>query len=64
MKGYKRFKAYLVEHDIRQTEIAELLGVSKNYVNRVINGVGNSDFSGKEIKMICDTYQISSEIFF
>lgn len=63
MNGYKKFKAHMVEHGIKQKDIADLLNISVAKVNQALNGRKNSDFTGKEIKKICETFNISSDIF-
>ena len=63
MNGYKKFKAYMAEHGIKQKDIVDLLNVSASKVNQAINGTGNCDFTGQEIKKICETYDISADIF-
>lgn len=63
MAGYKKLKAYMVMHGIKQKEIASLLQISIAKVNQSINGTGNCDFTGQELKKICENYKISADIF-
>jgi DNA-binding XRE family transcriptional regulator len=56
-----KFKGYLVENKIRQTEIAKLLQLSPVTVNQKING--SLCFTFPEVELICDTYGISPNIF-
>lgn len=64
MKGYKRFKAYLVEHDIQQGEVANMLEISRARFNMILNGKRGADFTGTQIKTLCDHYHISADTFF
>lgn len=60
---YYKLKAFLVQNNITQKELAELLGKSLSALNQNINGTGG-DFSIKEIRLICNTYHISADLFF
>lgn len=55
------FKAWLAMNRISQTEVAKVLGVTLQAVNSKVNG--RSDFTLKQIKKICETYDISADIF-
>ena len=55
------FKGWLTSHNIKQSEIAELLGVSYNAVNNKVNG--KQAFTLAQVAKICDTYNISADIF-
>ena len=56
-----KFKAWLVEHGIKQDEIAELLGIDVSNANQKING--NQNFTLPQVQKICDKYDISADIF-
>lgn len=60
---YLKFKAFLVENNISQSELARLLGKSKSAVNQNINGTGG-DFSLEEVRLICQKYNISADEYF
>ncbi|MDF2530873.1 MAG: cro/C1-type DNA-binding domain protein [Clostridia bacterium] len=60
---YYKFSSFLKERGIGQKEVAELLGKSKSALNQNINGTGG-DFSISEVRLICNTYKISSDEFF
>ena len=60
---YYKLKAFLVQNNIAQKELAKLLGKSTPALNQNINGTGG-DFSIKEIRLICNTYHISADLFF
>lgn len=55
------FKAWLVQNDITQTEIAKLLNISLTSANAKING--RADFTLRQIRTICSKYNISADIF-
>ena len=56
------FKLWLVEHHVKQKEIAELLGISQTHTNLKVNG--KQPWTVKQIEKICDTYGISANLFF
>ncbi len=60
---YSRFKAWLSENGIRQSELAELLGKDRATVNLNLNG-GRGDFSMEDVRKICVHYGISADEFF
>ena len=55
------FKGWMVENNIKQSELAELLGISLQSVNLKVNG--KQDFSLPQISIICGHYGISADIF-
>lgn len=55
------FKAWLVAHNITQSEVAEMLGISFAAVNAKCNG--RSCWSLPQIKKICSKYNVSADIF-
>ena len=57
-----KFKAYCVEHGIKQSEIAEVIGISIQNANLKING--KQDFTLPQIKIICEHYGISADEYF
>ena len=60
---YSKFKAYMDENNIRQEELAMLLGKTTSSVNQNLNGTGG-DFSMREVRKICLAYNISSDMYF
>lgn len=58
---YLRFKGYLVENRIKQTEIAKLLNLSPVTVSQKINGYLH--FTFPEVEKICDKYGLSADFF-
>lgn len=61
MEQILSFKGWMVENNIKQAEIAELLGISLQSVNLKVNG--KQDFSLPQISAICEKYGISADIF-
>lgn len=57
-----KFKGWLVEHKIKQSDIAELLDITVENVNAKVNG--RQDFTLSQVKKICDAYSISADDFF
>ena len=57
-----KFKGFCAEHDIKQKEIAELLGIDISNVNLKMNN--KQPFTLEQIKTICNTYHISADDFF
>lgn len=60
---YTKFKAFLDERGINQSEVAKLLGKSPSAFNQNLNGTGG-DFSVSEIRLICSTFNISADEYF
>lgn len=55
------FKGWMAENNIKQSEIAELLGISIQSVNLKVNG--KLDFSLPQVRTICERYGVSADIF-
>lgn len=55
------FKGWMAENNVKQYEIAELLGISIQSVNLKVNG--KVDFTLPQISTICNKYNISADIF-
>lgn len=60
---YTKFKAFLDENGVKQSEVAELLKKSTSALNQNLNGTGG-DFSIAEVRIICQRYSISSDEYF
>lgn len=54
------FKAWLVINGITQRELAEVLGLSFQSVNKKVNG--KEDFSLDQARKICKHYHISADL--
>ncbi|WP_067142195.1 helix-turn-helix domain-containing protein [Oceanivirga salmonicida] len=63
MKGYTKFKVFLVENNIKQKDIAELLNNTVNTVSSKINKSNGYRFSLDDIKILCDTYNLNPDMF-
>jgi transcriptional regulator with XRE-family HTH domain len=57
-----KFKGYCAEHGIKQKEVADLLGITIESVNRKING--KEPFTFEQVKKLCDHYKISADVYF
>lgn len=57
-----KFKGYCAEHNIRQKEISEVLGITIANVNEKING--KQPFTLDQIRILCKTYSISADEYF
>ncbi len=55
------FKGWMAENKVKQTEIADLLGISLQAVNLKVNG--KMEFSLPQVRAICAKYGISADIF-
>lgn len=60
---YTKFKAFLDEKGVIQSEVADMLGKSTSAINQNLNGTGG-DFSVAEIRVICSNYDISADEYF
>ena len=56
-----KFKGWLAENKITQTELAEVLDLSMTSINKKVNG--KEDFTLPQIKAICEKWSISADIF-
>lgn len=61
-KSYDKFKGWLVEHRIKQSEVAELLGITEANLNLKLNG--KQDISIEQVRTICAKYGISADTYF
>lgn len=57
-----KFKGYCAEHNIKQSEVAEILDISVQQVNRKING--KEAFTLEQVKILCKHYEISADEYF
>lgn len=57
-----KFKAYCAEHEIKQKEIADVLGIkSVSNVSLKING--KQPWTLEQVQTLCQHYGISADIF-
>lgn len=57
-----KFKGYCAEHNIKQVDLAELLGINVANVNEKVNG--KQPFTLEQVKTICKKYSISADEYF
>lgn len=57
-----KFKGYCAENGIKQSEIAEILGITTQSVNRKLNG--KEPFKLSQVKILCEHYKISADEYF
>lgn len=62
MKGYPKVKGFLVEHGIKQKDVAVILDITVSTFNNKLNGVG--DFTMTEVRKMCYELGIDANIFF
>lgn len=57
-----KFKGFMAENGIKQTEIAEVLEIDVANVNLKVNG--KQDFTLAQIRTLCEKYHISADEYF
>lgn len=57
-----KFKGFLAERGIKQTELAELLSLDVSNVNLKVNG--KQPWTLEQVRIICERYQISADEYF
>ena len=57
-----KFKGYCAEHNIKQKDIADALKITRQNVNRKING--KEPFTLEQVKTLCKKYGISADEYF
>lgn len=57
-----RFKGYLAENKIKQSEIAEILNITVQSVNRKLNE--KEPFTLEQVKTLCNHFKISADVYF
>ena len=62
MKGYNKFKQFLLEQGIKQEEVATLLGMSRSQLNMILNGQRDNDFKVDHVIKLAEHYQISANL--
>lgn len=61
--GYLKLKAYFVENGIKQSDVANLLNLSRSAFNSKLNR-NKADFTLNQVRLICKTYGVSASEFF
>lgn len=62
-KPYYKFKMWMDMHEIRQKDVANLIGKTASVFCQNLNGV-SGDLTTTETKIICKHYGISADEFF
>lgn len=57
-----KFKGYCAEHNIKQKEVAEVLDITVQNVNRKMNG--KEAFTLEQVKTLCKHFKISADEYF
>ena len=57
-----KFKGFCAEHGIKQSEIAKILDITVQSVNRKMNG--KEPFTLEQVKTLCLYYGISADDYF
>lgn len=57
-----KFKGYCAEHNIKQSEVAEVLKISLANVNKKLNG--KEPFTLQQVQKLCKHYNISADKYF
>lgn len=63
-RDYAKLKGILAEKDIKNIEIAKLLGLSNSSITNKLNRNNDMDFKASELKKICETYNIDANTIF
>lgn len=63
MVKYVKFKQFLVENNIKRKDIAKLLGISLTLISSKLN-TNKDDFTLKQIRTLCNKYNLDSNIYF
>lgn len=56
-----KFKGWMAENRVSQQELCEVLKLSMTSINKKVNG--KEDFTLSQIKVLCEKYGISADIF-
>lgn len=62
LREYLKLKGWMTENKVKQKDLAELIGKNVPTVNRKLNG--KSKFNVDEIRLICETYGLSADVYF
>lgn len=57
-----KFKGYCAENKIKQSEIADILKITVQSVNRKLNG--REPFTLEQVKTLCEHFSISADEYF
>lgn len=56
---HNKFKAYLVEHEVKQEKVADVLGISRTALTYKL--CGRSQFSIKDVKLIQNAFKLTDK---
>ena len=57
-----KFKGFCVANNIKQKDIAKILGITRTTANLKLNN--KQPFTLEQVKLLCDAYKISADDFF
>ena len=57
-----KFKGFCAANNIKQSDLAQLLGITVSNVNEKVNG--KQPFTLDQVKKICNEYHISADEYF
>lgn len=61
VNGYPKLKAFFVEKNIKQDEVAEIVKMSRTKLNTILNGKRNADFQMSEIVLLAKHFKWSKD---
>ena len=61
--GYQKLKAFFVENNIKQLDVAEFLHLTRTTFNKKINR-NKLDFTMNEVRKMCMKYKLNANEFF
>ena len=62
-RPYNKLKGYLAENEIKNKDVAKLLGVTETSFSKKINRNGQ-DFTADQIRTLCNKYKLDANKFF
>lgn len=60
---YVKLKQFMIEHNIKSKDMAELLGLNESVFSKKINMKG-SDFNLNEVRKLCSEYKLDGNLYF
>ena len=60
---YVKLKQFMIEHNIKSKDMAELLGLNESVFSKKINMKG-SDFNLNEVRKLCSEYKLDGNFFY
>ena len=59
-----KLKAFFIENEIKFKDVAKELGITVSTFSQKINRKNGKDFTTREIKYLCEKYNLSSDNYF